>query len=192
MIAYLKGKFVYKSPALLHVDVHGVGYEVNISLNTYTAIKDQEEGLIHTYLHIREDAHVLYGFAGKAEKEMFLLLTGVNGIGMATGRMMLSSMKPAEISAAIVNGNIKLLESIKGIGKKTAERIVLELRDRLSKQDIQSLTPGQPGKTLATDAVDALVTLGIARNLAEQAVQKAVAAGILDVGEIVKKALQTL
>lgn len=192
MIAYLKGKFVSKGPALLHVEVNGVGYEVHISLNTYTAIKDQEEGLIYTYLHIREDAHLLYGFAGKAEKEMFLLLTGVNGIGSSTARMMLSSMKPTELSAAIVNGNIKALESIKGIGKKTAERIVLELKDRLSKQDIQAHSTEQPGKSSATDAVDALVTLGISRNLAEQAIQKAMAAGITDVGELVKKALQTL
>lgn len=192
MIAYLKGKFVSKGPALLHVEVNGVGYEVHISLNTYSAIKDQEEGLIYTYLHIREDAHLLYGFAGKAEKEMFLLLTGVNGIGSSTARMMLSSMKPTELSAAIVNGNIKALESIKGIGKKTAERIVLELKDRLSKQDLQAHSTEHTGKTSATDAVDALVTLGISRNLAEQAVQKAMAAGITDVGELVKKALQTL
>lgn len=192
MIAYLKGKFVNKGPALLYIEVNGVGYEVHISLNTYSAIKDLEEGLIHTYLHIREDAHLLYGFAGKAEKEMFLLLTGVNGIGSSTARMMLSSMKPDELSKAIVNGNIKALESIKGIGRKTAERIVLELKDRLSKQEIQAHSTEQTGKTSAADAVDALVTLGISRNLAEQAVQKAAAAGIADVGELVKKALQTL
>lgn len=193
MIAYLKGKFVSKSPALLQVEVSGVGYEVNISLNTYTAIKDLEEGLIYTYLHIREDAHILYGFAGMAEKEMFLLLTGVNGIGTATARMMLSSMKPADLSAAIVNGNIKVLESIKGIGKKTAERVVLELKDRLAKQDFQQVqAAGQTGKSLTADAVDALVTLGIARNMAEQAVQKTAAAGVTDVGEMVKRALQSL
>jgi holliday junction DNA helicase RuvA len=192
MIAYLKGKFVIKSPALLQVDVNGVGYEVNISLHTYTAIKDMDEGLIYTYLHIREDAHLLYGFAETAEKEMFLLLTGVNGIGMATARMMLSSLKPADLSAAIVNGNIKVLESIKGIGRKTAERVVLELKDRLAKQDMQVHAPGQTGKSVASDAVDALVTLGIARNMAENAVQKSVADGNTDVGEMVKRALQHL
>lgn len=192
MIAYLKGKFVNKGPALLHIEVNGVGYEVHISLNTYSAIKDLEEGLIHTYLHIREDAHLLYGFAGKAEKEMFLLLTGVNGIGSSTARMMLSSMKPGELTNAIVNANIRALESIKGIGKKTAERIVLELKDRLSKQEIQAHSTEQTAKTPAADAVDALVTLGISRNLAEQAVQKAAAAGMADVGELVKRALQIL
>jgi holliday junction DNA helicase RuvA len=157
-------------------------------------VKDAPEGLIHTHLHIREDAHVLYGFADLAEKEMFLLLTGVNGIGMATGRMMLSSMKPSELAAAIVNGNIRALESIKGIGKKTAERVVLELRDRLLKQDLQLSRPETPQNTLAADAADALVTLGISRNMAEQAVQKILNArpALTDVGELVKNALQTL
>ncbi len=192
MIAYLKGKFVQKGPALLQVEVNGVGYEVHISLNTYTAIKDLEEGLIYTHLHIREDAHLLYGFAQLAEKEMFLMLNGVNGIGTATARMMLSSMKPAELSSAIVNGNVKVLESIKGIGKKTAERIVLELKDRLAKQGMQTELAGTTGNTLAADAVDALVTLGISRNMAEQAVQKVTATGVTDVGETVKKALQLI
>lgn len=192
MIAYLKGKFVSKGPALLQVEVNGVGYEVHISLNTYTAIKDVEEGLIYTHLHIREDAHLLYGFAGLAEKEMFLMLNGVNGIGTATARMMLSSMKPADLSAAIVNSNIRALESIKGIGRKTAERVVLELKDRLAKQGLQAETSGAPEKTFTADAVDALVTLGISRNMAEQAVQKITTTGITDVGEIVKRALQVI
>jgi holliday junction DNA helicase RuvA len=192
MIAYLKGTFVYKSPALLQVEVAGIGYEVHISLNTYTALQHLDEGLIHTYLHIREDAHLLFGFASLAEKEMFLLLTGVNGIGASTARMMLSSMKPAELSTAIVSSNIRALESIKGIGKKTAERIVLELKDRLAKHEIQAQTPGFAGKNVNADAVDALVTLGISRNMAEQAVQKVIKDGVTDVGEIVKKALQVL
>ena len=98
MIAFLKGSFVRKTPALVHVDVNGVGYELHISLNTYSSISNQDHGLLHTYFHVREDAHVLYGFFEEAEKEMFIQLISVSGVGAATARMMLSSLRPAEIS----------------------------------------------------------------------------------------------
>src|SRR5690349_1680894 len=122
MIAYLKGDFVYKTPAVVHVDVNGVGYEVHVSLNTYTNIQALSKGVLFTYLHIKEDSHTLYGFFNAAEKEMFIHLISISGVGAATARMMLSSMKPDEIARAIIQGNARLLESIKGIGKKTAER----------------------------------------------------------------------
>jgi len=105
MIAFVKGRFVQKSPAVILVDVNGVGYEVQVSLHTYSSIQSLSEGLLYTYLHIREDAHVLYGFADVKEKELFIQLIAVNGIGAATARVMLSSMKPDEISRAIVQGN---------------------------------------------------------------------------------------
>ncbi|RYY47691.1 MAG: Holliday junction branch migration protein RuvA [Chitinophagaceae bacterium] len=126
MYAYLEGKFTYKSPALVHVDVNGVGYEVNISLNTYSDILATDGGKLYTHLQVREDAHILYGFSGQPEKDMFVLLISVSGVGAATARMMLSSLRSEEVSAAIIQGNVKLLESVKGIGKKTAERLVLE------------------------------------------------------------------
>ena len=127
MYAYLQGKFTDKSPAQVYVDVNGVGYEVNISLNTYSQIQNLEQGKLFTHLQVKEDGHVLFGFFDKAEKEIFLLLIGISGVGAATARMMLSSLKPEEVSRAIIQGNVKLLESVKGIGKKTAERLVLEL-----------------------------------------------------------------
>ena len=126
MYAYLQGKFTYKNPAQVYVDVNGVGYEVNISLNTYSHIQNLEQGKLFTHLQVKEDAHVLFGFFDRQEKDMFVLLTGVSGVGAATARMMLSSLKPEEVSMAIAQSNIRLLESVKGIGKKTAERLVLE------------------------------------------------------------------
>src|SRR6188768_2821816 len=131
MIAYLDGKFVFKSPAMVHMDVNGVGYEVQISLNTYSKIQNLEKGILQTCLLIREDAHILYGFFDKAEKEIFLNLISVSGIGASTARIMLSYAKPDELVGAIIMGDSRALEGIKGIGKKTAERVILELKDKL-------------------------------------------------------------
>ena len=124
------------------VDVNGVGYDLQISLNTYSAIAKKESGLLFTYLHITENAHTLFGFAELAEKEMFLQLISVSGVGASTARMMLSGMRPDEIAKAIVQGNTKLLESIKGIGKKSAERLIVELRDKLGKQSADTFLSG--------------------------------------------------
>ncbi len=194
MIAFLKGNFVQKTPASVLVDVNGVGYEVQISLHTYTSIQPQAQGMLYTYLHIREDAHVLYGFSDTKEKEIFIQLIGVNGIGAATARIMLSSMKAEEIARAIVQGNVKLLESIKGIGKKTAERVVLELRDKLSKQAIDPNIPALVNNTLEQDALNALLALGIGRQAAEQAVKKVISASPENekIEDIIKKALKIL
>lgn len=194
MIAYLSGKFSYKTPAVVYVDVHGVGYEVNISLNTFTQIQQLSEGKLFTYLQIKEDAHTLYGFFDAMEKEMFILLISVSGVGAATARMMLSSMKPAEISNAIMMKHTSILESVKGIGRKTAERLVLELKDKMSK--ISSSTPGivSVGNTLEQDALNALVALGIARNVAEQAIKKIVISepSINSLETLIKKALKAI
>jgi Holliday junction DNA helicase RuvA len=128
MYAYLQGKFSYKSPAQVYIDVHGVGYEVNISLTTYSSIQNITEGKLFTYLQIKEDGHTLYGFFEKEEKEMFVLLIGVSGIGAATARLMLSNLIPAEIVKAIQQGNIKLIESVKGIGKKNGRTLSLGIK----------------------------------------------------------------
>ena len=133
MIAYLSGKFSYKTPTVVYVDVQGLGYEVNISLNTYSHIQKLNEGKLYTYLQVKEDAHTLYGFFDSMEKEMFVMLISVSGVGAATARMMLSNLKPEEISKAILQNNASLLESVKGIGRKTAERLILELKDKMSK-----------------------------------------------------------
>ena len=193
MIAYLKGDFVYKSPASVQIEVNGVGYDVQISLNTYTKIQNLEKGLLHTCLLIREDAHLLYGFFELAEKEIFQQLLSVSGIGASTARVMLSYMKPHELARAIIQADTRTLEGIKGIGKKTAERMVLELRDKLAKYSIESNISPMISNTLQQDALNALTALGINRQAAGQALEKTLAANPnLPVEELIKKALRTL
>ncbi len=195
MIAFVRGKFAVKTPARLVVDVNGVGYELQISLNTYAAIANVENGQLHTYLHITENAQTLFGFADIAEKELFLQLISVSGVGAATARMMLSGMKPDEIIRAIVQGNTKQLEGIKGIGKKSAERLIVELRDKLGKQSLE--TPISGGIVINTpdaDAVQALIALGIGRPQAEQAIKKTMSTIPADASLelIIKQALKNL
>jgi len=174
MIAFVRGNFVAKSPAQVIVDVNGVGYELQISLNTYTAIVDSNSGQLATYLHITENGQTLFGFHDAREKELFLHLISVSGVGASTARMMLSGMKPDEIIKAIVQGNVKQLESIKGIGKKTAERLILELKDKLSRINPVNLDALAPqSNTMEVDALNALTSLGIGRPLAEAALKKA-------------------
>lgn len=194
MIAFLKGDFVYKSPTIVHVDVRGVGYELHISLNTYTQIQSLSSGQLFTHLHIREDAHMLFGFSELAEKELFLQLISVSGVGASTARMMLSSMKPTELSRAIVQGNTKQLEAIKGIGRKSAERIILELRDKVSKSSQEINIATLINNTLEHDALNALIALGIARNSGELAIQKVLKAepGLDKIEDIIKKALKII
>lgn len=194
MIAYLDGKFVFKSPALVYVDVNGVGYEVQISLNTYSKIQNLEKGVLHTSLLIREDAHVIYGFFDKTEKEMFLHLISVSGVGATTARMMLSYMRPEELARAIITGDAQTLEGVKGIGKKTAERLVLELRDKLAKHPVETNISPLKHNTLHTDALNALMALGIARNTADQAIQRVTQSdpSITSLEDVIKKALKTL
>ena len=194
MIAYLRGSFAYKSPALVHMEVAGVGYELQISLNTFSRIENQDNGVLLTYLHIREDAHILYGFFDKAEKDLFIQLISISGVGASTARMMLSSMKPEEITRAILQGNARQLESIKGIGKKSAERIILELRDKIGKNAAETNISTLINNTLEQDALNALITLGIARPAAEQAIKKVKneVSGTDKVEDIIKKALKIL
>ena len=194
MIAFLRGDFVYKTPALVHIEAGGVGYELQISLNTYSRIENLEKGILLTYLHIREDAHILYGFFDRAEKELFIQLISVSGVGTSTARMMLSTLRPEEITRAILSGNARQLESIKGIGKKSAERIILELRDKLGKNKEETNISSTPSNTLEQDALNALITLGIARPAAEQAIRKITneVSGTDKVEDIIKKALKIL
>ncbi|MBX9784476.1 MAG: Holliday junction branch migration protein RuvA [Chitinophagaceae bacterium] len=173
MLAYLKGNFTFKTPTVVHVECQGVGYEVQVSLNTYSKIQSLSEGLLHTHLIIREDAHILYGFFERSEKEVFQQLITVSGVGAATARVMLSSLQPGEVVNAVLSGNEILLESIKGIGKKTAQRIVLELKDKLSKTSADANISTLKHNTLEQEALTALTALGIAKNAAESAIKKA-------------------
>ena len=193
MIGFLKGDFVHKNPASVLIEVNGVGYEVQISLNTYSKIQNLDKGQLYTSLLVREDAHILYGFFEMSEKEMFLQLLNVSGIGASTARMMLSYMKPEELAKAIIHGEIRTLEGIKGIGKKTAERIVVELKDKLAKSPIETNIAPLKHNTLHSDALNALLALGINRQAADQAIQKAlVQEPDLPLEALIKKALRTL
>lgn len=194
MIAFVRGQFAVKTPGRVVVDVNGVGYDLQISLNTYSAISNKESGQLFTYLHITENAQTLFGFAELAEKEIFLQLISVSGVGASTARMMLSGMRPDEIARAIVQGNTRQLESIKGIGKKSAERLIVELRDKLGKQSIESSFAVAGVQTVDADAVNALIALGISRPMAEQAVKKTMASvgEQASLEEIIKQALKNL
>lgn len=194
MIAFVRGNFVQKTPAYVYVDVEGVGYELQISLHTYSRIQSKDSGLLYTHVHIREDAWVLYGFADMEEKSLFLQLISVSGVGAATARMMLSSMKPGEIARAIMQGNARQLEAIKGIGKKSAERIILELRDKIGKASFDQNISTVTDNSLERDALEALVALGIARSSGEQAIQRVLKAEpeLTQVEDIIKKALKNI
>ena len=194
MYAYLQGKFTYKSPAQVFVDVNGIGFEVNISLTTYSAIQQLHEGKLFIHLQVKEDGHTLYGFFDKEEKEMFLMLISVSGVGAATARMMLSSLRSDEVSKAILQGNVRLLESVKGIGKKTAERLVLELKDKVNKHSTATADSLPGASTIENDALTALTALGISRAQADQAVQKITRAepGIIILEDLIKKALKAI
>ncbi len=194
MIAFVRGHFAVKTPARVVVDVNGVGYDLQISLNTYAAISNKDSGQLFTYLHITENAQTLFGFAELAEKEMFLNLISVSGVGAATARMMLSGMRPDEIARAIIQGNTRQLEGIKGIGKKSAERLIVELRDKLGKQSLDQGVTFTTVQTVDSDAVNALIALGIGRAVAEQAVKKTMVTVTEKTAleDIIKQALKNL
>ena len=193
MIAFVNGNFVTKLPSQVIVDVNGVGYDLQISLNTYSAIANKQSGKLFTYLHITENAHTLYGFYDVEEKELFLQLISVSGVGASTARMMLSGLKPDEIIRYIVTNNTKQLESIKGIGKKTAERIVLELKDKLNRLQTNLPSSAYSLSTVESDALNALIALGIQKNIAETAIKKVFSAGSNpSVENIIKLALKNL
>jgi Holliday junction DNA helicase RuvA len=133
MISYIKGKLVEKSPTDVIIEANGIGYQLHISLHTYSLLPDDEFVKLHTYLQIKEDAHTLYGFAEKSERELFKLLLSVNGIGASIARTMLSSMSPEEIIQGIANADVQRIQSIKGIGIKTAQRVIIDLKDKVLK-----------------------------------------------------------
>lgn len=163
MITQIRGKLVEKNPTYAVVDCNGVGYLLHISLNTYGALPADENVLLYSYLAIREDAHTLYGFINKVEREVFKLLISVSGVGASTARTMLSSMTSEEIQQAIASENVKLIQSVKGIGAKTAQRIIVDLKDKILKTfDIDEVSANQ-NNTNKEEALSALEVLGFAR-----------------------------
>ena len=194
MITQLQGKLVEKNPTNVVIDCNGVGYFVNISLNTYAALPEGEAIKLYTYLQIKEDAHTLYGFLTKAEREVFVLLISVSGVGAGTARTMLSSLTAAQVRNAIVNGEIATIQSVKGIGAKTAQRVVLDLKDKMLKQQDFADTPISAVSTHKEEALAALEVLGFVRKQAEKVVDKIVQAApeSLSVEDIIKQALKSL
>jgi holliday junction DNA helicase RuvA len=192
MIAYLQGKLVHKDPTYAIIDVQGIGYHVHISLNTFSEIKDREEIRLVTYLQVREDAHVLFGFATEAEKKMFQSLISVNGVGPSTAIVALSYLPPEELKAAIVQEDAGRLQAIKGIGGKTAQRIILELKDKLRKDSAESVIPGFAHNTMRQEAFSALMTLGISKAAAEKSIDSILkkSGTSISLEELVKQALR--
>jgi holliday junction DNA helicase RuvA len=194
MITYLKGKLVHKDPTHVIIEVNGIGYQVSISLNTFGEIKDKEDIKLSTYLHIREDAHILYGFSSSQEKAMFQHLISVNGIGPNTAMVVLSFLPPGELRAAIIREDAVALQSIKGIGGKTAQRLILELKDKLRKDAGEETSQGLslPHNKTKEEALTALLTLGIARPAAEKSIDAVLkrSGNSLTLEELVKQALR--
>ncbi|MEJ2883420.1 Holliday junction branch migration protein RuvA [Pedobacter sp. GR22-6] len=194
MFAYIDGRLTFKCPAYIVVEAGGVGYHINISLNTYSSLADAERCKVYTWLHVKEDAHTLYGFADEGERRLFLHLISVSGIGPNTGRMMLSSITPMEIQNAIVSGDLNLIQRIKGIGAKSAQRLVLELQDKLKKEGTGSLIAAPLNNTVREEALSALTMLGFAKAASEKAIDNAVKNGgqDLSVEQMIKLALKNL
>ncbi len=195
MYAYIDGKLVFKSPAFVVIDAGGVGYHINISLNTYSRLGTSERCKLFTWLHVKEDAHTLYGFADEGERRLFLHLISITGIGPNTGRMMLSSITPQEIQNAIISGNVSLIQRIKGIGPKSAQRVILELQDKLRKEGPDTLSVAPLSKTAKDEALSALVMLGFARNAAEKVLEQEINKNnnnVLTVEQLIKSALKSL
>lgn len=192
MITQIKGRLIEKSPTELVVDCNGIGYSVNISLNTYTQIGNDENIKLYTYLLIKEDSHSLYGFFKKSERSLFKLLISVSGVGASTARMMLSSLSPSEIISAIMSENVQVVQSIKGIGLKTAQRIILELKDKVLSLD----EAGDDSLTLnkqSEEASSALEVLGYSKKQTSKLLSKIISENPgINVESIIKKALNKL
>jgi Holliday junction DNA helicase RuvA len=191
MIGHLYGKLVEKNPTEVIVECSGVGYEVKISLHTFTALGLEETVKLYTKLIIREDAHLLYGFASKDEREMFNHLITVSGIGPNTAMLMLSSLVPDEIAHAIQSEDVRTIQSIKGIGAKTAQRVIVDLKDKMLKMPLVTENISNLNNTNKFDALTALVSLGFDRKVAEKALDK-ISTGDESVEWLIKEALRIL
>ncbi|MGL5918992.1 MAG: Holliday junction branch migration protein RuvA [Bacteroidales bacterium] len=193
MIEYVSGKLAEATPTYAVIDCNGLGYMLHITLNTFAAIQTKKEIKLYVHEVIREDAHLLYGFVDKQEREMFLLLTSVSGVGASIGRMILSSMSASEVGGAIASGNSAALKKVKGVGQKKAERICVDLKDKI-KTTYSTLLVEMPKNSQAQDeAVTALVMLGFVKAQSEKAVTKILSGNpSASVEEIIKAALKML
>lgn len=193
MITHLNGKLVEKNPTYVIIECNGVGYFLNISLNTYAKIPDSEALKLYTYLNVKEDSHTLFGFADKVEREIFKLLISVSGVGPSIGRTMLSSMTPEQIQHAIASEDVATIQSVKGIGAKTAHRVIIDLRDKIVKTYEISEDSTSNNNTIKDEALSALEVLGFSRKQVEKLVQKIIQeAPDTTLENIIKQALKNL
>ena len=193
MIAHLQGKLVEKTPTQVIIDCGGVGYHVNISLHTYSLLPSSDFIKLYTHLQIKEDAHTLFGIMEKSEREIFKMLLSVSGIGASIARTMLSSLDPKQITNAIASGDVVTIQSIKGIGSKTAQRVILDLKEKVLKlYDLDEVSMSQ-SNTNRDEALSALEVLGFVRKSSEKIVEKIVKEDPdSSVETIIKKALKSL
>ena len=172
MITQLRGRLLEKNPTFIVLDCNGIGYEVNISLHTFSRVKDEEQLTIYTHLQVKEDSHTLYGFIDKAERLVFRQLLSVSGIGASTARVMLSSLTPEEVIEAISMEDADTIQSVKGIGKKTAQRVILDLKDKIQKTDSLTEIVNSSGNAHKEEALSALETLGYTRKQSGKIISK--------------------
>lgn len=194
MFEYFKGRLAEKNPTEAIIDCGGVGYSLNISLQTFSQIKDSEDVMLYAHFIVREDVQQIFGFAQKSERELFRKLISVSGVGANTARMILSAMNTQEVVSAILEENVNALKSVKGIGGKTAERIIVDLKDKLGKDELTTEILGGSYNTDKNEALSALVMLGFAKNAASKALDKVTQenGGSIKVEELIKLALNKL
>ena len=193
MITHLKGKLVEKSPTNVVIEVNGIGYWINISLTTFSQIPDNENIKLYTHLQVKEDSHSLYGFYSKKEREIFRLLISVSGVGTSTARTMLSSLDPQQVVEAISSNNVSIVQSVKGIGSKTAQRLIIELRDKILKIYDLDETYVNSNNTTREEALSALEVLGINKKSSERLVDNIIKENQdISVEEIIKETLKNI
>lgn len=194
MYDYIKGNVAELTPTYVVLDNHGVGYMINISLNSFNALQHQEDVVkVYVYEAIREDAHLLYGFTERRERELFLLLISVSGVGANTARMILSSLTPSDLEQTIASENVGILKSVKGIGAKTAERIIVDLKDKIKLSTDTLLDKNQVTSEVFEEAMSALVMLGFTKQMSQKALKKLFTAEpTITVEQAIKKALKMM
>ena len=198
MITHVRGRLVEKNPAYVVIECNGVGYFINISLHTYANLPDDEACMLYTHLSVKEDSHTLYGFVDVPERNLFRHLISVSGVGPSTARMVLSSMEPQQVYSAIISGNAAVMQTVKGIGGKTAQRIIIDLQDKLTKEGLVEGQEGTSDEHLSNksyeDALSALQMLGFAKSAAAKAISKVLKSEgtELSVEQLVKESLSVL
>ncbi len=193
MYEYISGKVAESSPAHVVIDVNGIGYLLQISLNTFSRLEGKTEAQLFIHENIREDTFALFGFADPSERDLFRHLISVSGIGANTARMMLSSLSPEELRGAILTDNVNVIKGVKGIGAKTAQRVIVDLKDKLGKEPVDQKIFTSQDNTIREEALSALVMLGFAKPGAQKAIDKLLAQSpLLKVEEVIKQALKIM